>query len=316
MLEILAITGPIFTIIAVGFVAVRLSFFSKADLRVLAKFVIGFALPALLFKALSERAFTEMMNLNYLAGYALGSLAVMFFGIANACLVQKRSLQVSAINGLGMSVSNSGFIGYPIVLQLLGPPAGVALALTMIVENMLMIPLALGLAETGARSGSGIRPHAVVLASIRHLLGNPLILAIIAGFAFSMLELRLPMVLMHAIDMFALASSAAALFVIGGMLVGLKPGNMAGDIVRIGAGKLLLHPLAVFAAFQLLPPVEPVLRMAALAFACMPMLSIYPILAQKYGEEEGCAAVLLGATVLSFVSISAVLWWMRSAPGY
>lgn len=311
MLEILAITAPIFTVIAVGFAAVRLAFFSKADIRVLAKFVIGFALPALLFKALAERAFADIMNLRYLAGYALGSLAVMLVGIGIAYFGQHKSLQVSAIDGLGMSVSNSGFIGYPIVLQLLGPPAAVALALTMMVENLLMIPLALGLAETGAHSGSRGKSRAALLATSAGLLKNPLILAIVAGFACAMLGLRPPMVVMRALDMFAFAAGAGALFVIGGMLVGLKPGNMAGDIIRIGAGKLLLHPLAVAAAFLLLPPVEPALRMAALTFACMPMLSIYPILAQKYGLEEGCAAALLAATLLSFASISVALWLMR-----
>jgi malonate transporter and related proteins len=312
MLEILAITAPIFIIIAVGFAAVRLCFFSKTEIRVLAKFVIGFALPALLFKALAERSFADILNLDYLAGYALGSLAVMFIGIGIAYFGQNRSLQVSALHGLGMSVSNSGFIGYPIVLQLLGPPAAVALALTMMVENLLMIPLALGLAETGGRSDSGGKSAALVLASIVRLLKNPLIPAILAGFGCSMLGLRPPVVVMRALDMFAFAAGAGALFVIGGMLVGLKPGRMVGDIVRIGAGKLLLHPLAVFAAFLLLPPVEPALRMAALTFACMPMLSIYPILAQKYGQEEGCAAALLTATVMSFASISGALWLMRS----
>jgi malonate transporter and related proteins len=311
MLDILAITAPIFTVIAVGFAAVRLSFFSKADIRVLARFVISFALPALLFKALAERAFADILNIRYLAGYALGSLAVMLLGIGSAYFGQNKSLQVSAINGLGMSVSNSGFIGYPIVLQLLGPPAVVALALTMMVENLLMIPLALGLAETEARRGSREKAGAFLLASSTRLLKNPLILAILAGFAGSMLGLRLPIVVMRALDMFAFAAGAGALFVIGGMLVGLKPGSMLGDIARIGAGKLLLHPLAVYAAFLLLPPVEPTLRMAALTFACMPMLSIYPILAQKYGQEECCAAALLAATLVSFASISGALWLMR-----
>jgi predicted permease len=58
----------------------------------------------------------------------------------------------------------------------------------------------------------------------------------------------------------------------------------------------------------LLPPDDPELRAAAVIFAATPMLSIYPILAQKYGFEEMCAAALLLATVLSFGTISLVLW--------
>jgi malonate transporter and related proteins len=316
MLEILAITGPIFAVIAVGFAAVQRRVFAKDDIRVIGKFVIGFALPALLFKALAERSFAEIMNIPYLLAYGLGSLAVMAVGIGVAFFGQKRSLQASAMNGLGMSVSNSGFIGYPVVLQFLGPPAAVALALTMMVENMLIIPLALGLAEAGMRNGQGERTHVVVLAAFARLLKSPIILAIFAGFAFAMLDMRPPAPIMQAIDMFAVASGASALFVIGGMLVGLKPGNMLGDMARIGVGKLLLHPLAVLAAFFWLPPIDPALRMAALTFACMPMLSIYPILAQKYGQEEGCAAALMAVTVVSFASVSGALWLMRGALAY
>lgn len=48
MLQILAITGPIYIAIGIGFVATRSSLFAKLDLRVLGKFVIHIALPALL----------------------------------------------------------------------------------------------------------------------------------------------------------------------------------------------------------------------------------------------------------------------------
>jgi malonate transporter len=48
----------------------------------------------------------------------------------------------------------------------------------------------------------------------------------------------------------------------------------------------------------LVPPDDATLRAAAVVFARVPMLSIYPILAQKYGFESFCAAALLLATVL------------------
>ena len=44
-----------------------------------------------------------------------------------------------------------------------------------------------------------------------------------------------------------------------------------------------------------------------LTTAC-PMFSIYPILAGRSGEEGMAAAALLGTTLASFFSISALLW--------
>jgi predicted permease len=63
----------------------------------------------------------------------------------------------------------------------------------------------------------------------------------------------------------------------------------------------------VLALLSLLP-IDGSLRTAALAFAAMPMLSIYAILAQPYGEEGFCSAALLLTTLLSFVTIPHWFW--------
>lgn len=43
------------------------------------------------------------------------------------------------------------------------------------------------------------------------------------------------------------------------------------------------------------------------------MMSIYPILAQKYGQEGLCAAALVATTVTSFFTISGFLWLSGTA---
>ena len=56
MLTILGITGPIFILIGLGFAAVRRGILAKAELRALGAFVINFAMPTLLFRAMREQA--------------------------------------------------------------------------------------------------------------------------------------------------------------------------------------------------------------------------------------------------------------------
>jgi predicted permease len=70
--------------------------------------------------------------------------------------VLKKPIDVSAISAMGMSCGNSGYIGYPLALLVLGPIAGVALALNMLVENLLMIPLTLALAEISFGKGPAV----------------------------------------------------------------------------------------------------------------------------------------------------------------
>ncbi len=163
----------------------------------LGRFVINFSLPALLFRAISQRSIGEVLNGPYLLAYTVGSLVVLLGGVFVARRLRGKSMAVAAIRGLGMAGANSGFVGYPIVLQLLGPPAGVALALTMMVENLLIIPLALAMADSA--SGSGLRWHQALAQSARGLLRNPMILSIVAGFVFALAGIELPEV-RHAHD--------------------------------------------------------------------------------------------------------------------
>ena len=315
MLQILAITAPIYLIIAAGYLAVRFGLFSKPELRVFGRFVVQFCLPALIFNALSKRSLGEVLNGTYLLAYAAGSLAVLLLALLVARRLRRQSMPLAAMQGLGMSASNSGFVGYPIVLQLLGPTAGVALALTMLVENLLMLPLCLALADSGGDNAAQ-RWHQALAQALRNLLKNPMILAMVAGFGCALLGLHPPDVLARTVQIVATAASPVALFVIGGSLVGLRLDGVRRDLAWVALGKLVLHPLAVLAVLWLLPPIDPALRIAAVVFAAMPMLSIYPVLAQKYQLEGFTAAALLFTTVASFATISALLWALHALLGW
>ncbi len=311
MLKILSITLPIYLIMAAGFLTVRQGLFDKADMRVMGRFVIAFCLPALLFRALAQRELGEVLNGVFLAAYAGGSLALLLGGYALARGGLHEPVSLAALEGMGMSGSNSGFIGYPILLQVIGPPAGVALALAMLVENLLILPLALALADReGGAPASGLK---AIGGSLRGLLRNPMILAIVAGFGCALFGWKLPEALDRTVQIVATGASPIALFVIGGSLVGLQLRGLGASVATVAFGKLVLHPLAVLALLLVLPPLDPALRVAAVLAACMPMLSIYPVLAQKYHHEGFCAAALLASTVASFVTISAALAAMHAA---
>ncbi|MDR8017074.1 AEC family transporter [Ectopseudomonas guguanensis] len=316
MLTVLGITAPIFILIGLGFVSARIALINREQIRGLGAFVINFALPALVLRALVERRLDEVLNWPYLAAYALASLSLFTAGFAVARWLRGQGQSASAILAMGMSVSNSGFIGYPIAVMVLGQTAAVAMALGMLVENLLLIPLALALAEAGTQRGNG--GWALLRETGLRLARNPLIIAIAVGLLLSLLQIRLPAVPLRVVDMLANASAPVALFVIGGSLYGLKLGGMGGDLVQTALGKLVLHPLALLLAFLLLPGVEPQLMVAGLLFASAPMMSIYPILGQRFGLEQRCAAALVAATVLAFFSISgllALLRWQGLLPG-
>jgi hypothetical protein len=317
MLDIFTITGPIYLCIAAGFASVRWGLFSAADMRVFGRFVIQIALPALLFNALASRPLTEVIHPGYLVAYTVGSLVLLLSALVYARRVQGKPLSESAYVAMGMTCSNSGYVGYPVMLLAFGPLAGVILALNLIVENLIKLPLLFTLADAGAHEGQKPSLARALRQTIGRLVRNPMIVAICAGFLVALLGLRLPDVFSRTINLFSAASGGLALFIIGGTLVGLKIKGLRRQVATITVGKLVLHPLAVFGAFALLPllglpAVTGDLRAAAVLSAAMPMLGIYPILAQRHGLEGFTAAALLATTAASFFTLSAILWMVKS----
>lgn len=305
MLQVLTITAPIFILIGLGYLSATLGVLSREQLRGVGSFVITFAMPAMVIKALSERRIGDVFNPHYLLAYGLASLGCFAVGLLLFKLYRKADLQNSAIAGLGMSVSNSAFIGYPVAAMAAGSQAVVVLALGMLVENLLMVPLALALAEAGRQQGGSVL--SVLGQTLKRLARNPLIVSIVIGGSLSLLEVKIPAAPLKVIEMLAQASAPAALFVIGGVLYGTKVRGQLNEIAQIGAGKLLLHPMLLGLGFWLFGDMERDMMLAGLVMASAPMMSVYPILGQRFGVEGRCAAALVITTLASFFTISALL---------
>ncbi|MBV1789523.1 AEC family transporter [Marinobacterium sp. D7] len=306
MLAVLSITAPIFILIAIGYAAVKTGLMSQEAIPGLGRYVLYFALPALMFSTISRMEFGVVIETNYLAVYGIGSLLSLLFGIGFHKLVLKNSLVESGVKGMGMSIPNSAFIGFPILLQVFDPPLTQAFAMAIMVENVFILPIALVIIEYGGRE-NGSSLLAIWKSVFSRVVRNPLIITICAGLLASALSLKLPETLNQSLDMLARTSAATALFVIGASLVG---NQMRGNILSIGSvvtGKLLIHPLLIALVLWLWPPFDQRLELAVLLVAAMPMMSIFPIIGSNYGMRNICASILLVTTVLSFVTITLLL---------
>ena len=312
MLDILAITGPIYLVAAIGWLCTRAGLFQRTDMRVFGRYVVNLALPALLFNALAQRSAGEVLHPVFIAAYAIGSVAANLLGLFWARRIAGKPLPAAAIVGMGMSCPNSGFIGFPLVAQLFGPlNAGIGLALAMVVENILTIPLSLAIAdvgEAGAGPSRGARLRSALVQSVRSVARNPMIWGMALGFVFSLSGWQLPEPVARTVNMFAVATASLALFVIGGSLVGVHARGYAKEMAAIAVGKLLLHPLCVLVAVLLLPPMARELQVAVVLMAAVPTVGIYPILAQRHGQDTMAAAAQLGTTVASFFTLTVLVW--------
>ena len=281
-MAVFELTGPIFLILLMGFAATRFRLVDREGSRMLGVFVIHFALPALLFRALSTTSISEQVALEVFLGYGLGSMLAVMVGFL--LLYPALGFRSAVMSSLGMALSNSAFIGFPIAEEFIGSSAIEMLAVYVSIENLLVVPLILILGELDG-SGKGSLWRVAMLTSKR-LLTNPLILSIGLGIACREAQLGLPMVLKRSVDLLASASAPVALFYIGCLLSGVRLAGLGAEALFVSGGKLLLHPLLVFITFTLLFPIDHRLLQAAVLNAGMPIATIYPLLAQKFGRED------------------------------
>ncbi|WP_164870853.1 AEC family transporter [Mesobaculum littorinae] len=317
---------PLFLLIGAGFVAIRSRYLGPGSVAPLGAFVIRIALPALIFHALAQSE--SALSWRYLLAYGAGSLATwgLAFAAARGALSMPRGH--AALAGLGASASNSGFIGYPVALSVIGDGAAQVLAHCMIVETMLILPLSLMLVDLSrgdidgetdaggtAPAGAPNRRGRVVARSLRAAVTNPILIAVFLSLVVKLTGLPLPGPFTRAFELMSAVAAPVALFVIGGMLATLPFEGGPLPVAGIAATKLLLHPALVAVLMLTLPGIPPEMRAAGLIFAAAPMISIFPIIGQGAGLGNLTAAAMISATVASFATLPLWLGLAQSVLG-
>ena len=207
-------------------------------------------------------------------------------------------------------MSNTGFIGYGLLTMIIGNQAAVYFSMTLIIENLLMVPIILTLAELGRQQSAQTQASIprILLNTFANVAKNPLIISLCVGLLLSGLQAALPQPIERVLAMLATCAAPLAIFVIGGNLVGTNIQAAGKHALIISAIKLVVMPLTVFVLLSLLPNVSEEMRFAGVLLASVSMATMYSLLGQHYGIGERSAAVLLITTLLMFFSVTTVLW--------
>lgn len=313
MLTIIAITTPIFIMIFLGYFAVRSQLVPSETIAGMSKIVMYFTLPALIFSTLARMEFDDVIVPVYLATYAIGSVLTLLIGLFISLKLMNKSLTESTLKGLGMSNSNSAFFAYPVMLLAFSNPPTASFAMSLIIENILILPLAFVILEVSSSSGQGLNPVKMAYTVLKRLIKNPLILAVTGGVLASTFHLALPAVIDRVLVMLSGASATLALIVLGGSLVGTSLKGNTKDICFVTIGKLILHPVMIAVVALFMPEMDRNLLLGGILIAAVPMMSIYPIIGNQYGFRSLCASILLITTLASFVTLAIILSLMGLA---
>lgn len=305
MIEVLSVTLPIYLIIAAGFAAVRTGYVGGDEIRSLGRVVMRVCMPATIFFNIQRSSVAEILRWDFVLGYLAASLLVFAAGFAFARLVMKRPHQTAVLEAMGMSCSNSAFMGFPVAAMVVGDAALHAFTMAMMIENIVMMPLAVTLADSFGGKADG---RGALRQTLSGMVRNPMLLAVVAAVAFSFSGPALPAALARTLEMLAPVSAPVALLAVGGAVASLPMQRLGGSLAYIVAGKLVAHPLAVLLLFLAIGTLPQDLMISGVLIASVPMMSIYALFGLRWGEERLAASALIVTTVLSFFTVSGLLW--------
>lgn len=299
---LLEVTLPVFLVIAFGYAAVRLRLFSDGAVDGLMTFSQQFAIPCLLFRAISTldlgQTFQWPLLISFYAGATTGFLA----GIIGARFLFRRPWTDSVAIGFCGLFSNSLLLGLPITERAYGAAALGPNYAIIALHSPFCYALGITAMEIARNSGGGIFTTARnIFAS---MFRNALVISILLGFAVNLSGTATPAVLGEALDLMSRAALPAALFGLGGVLVRYRPEGDKLTVLFVCAVSLVLHPAVTWLLGKSYALDIGPFRSAVLTAAMAPGVNAY-IFANMYGVAKRVAAsAVLYATALSVLTVS------------
>jgi len=314
VLQIFVITFPFFALVLCGYLAARRRMLPLEAIPGLNGFVLFFALPCMLYRFGANTPIGELLDVGVFVTWLLCALITVGFTVA-VSLNARIGWNDAAFGALVAAFPNSGFMGVPLLVAILGAASAGPVILTMVIDMIVTTSLCIALSRL-----DGADEHGAAKAfkkALKGVLANPLPWAIFLGALVSVLGWAPPKPVAQTVGLLADAASPVALFTIGAVLAraqmlaksGHATAPLLSDYLPVALFKLFLHPLLVLlVGAGLISQGVPLSNFALTAMvltAALPSASNVSLLAERFGADNGrIARIILVSTAAAFVTFS------------
>jgi malonate transporter len=321
VLDILLVSFPFFALVLAGYMAARRRMLPLEAIGGLNTFVLFFALPCMLYRFGASTPVAQLLDPAVILTWLVCAVVVVA-GTVKFSMNARIRWNDASFGALVAAFSNTGFMGVPLLVALLGAKAAGPAILTILVDLVFTSSLCIALSRL-----DGADEHGAATAARKALRGmafNPMPWAILLGGLSSGLGVKPIAPVMNTIGLLADAASPVALFTIGAVLArsqllaaAEEHGPMpARDFVPVALVKLLLHPLLVWGVGLALRaagmPLDAFTLQVLILVAALPSASNVSLLAERFGADTGrIARIILLTTAAAFVTFSAAVAILR-----
>ena len=314
MLDVLRVTFPFFALVLCGYWAARRQMLPFEAIPGLNGFVLFFALPCMLFQFGAKTPIAQLLDASAFFMYLFCALVMVAFVVA-ITLNKRFGWNDAAFGALVGAFPNTGFMGVPLLVALLGTAAAGPAIVTIVIDMVITTSLCIALSRLDGAGQQGVGQ-----AAKNALLGvvkNPLPWAILLGTLFSAFQIELPGPVEKTVALLGDAASPVALFTIGAVLARSQKiahheqhGPLTWkDYVPVALIKLFLHPVLVLlvglAVISMGVPIDAFALKVMVLVAALPSASNVAMLSERYGADNGrIARIILVSTAAAFLTFS------------
>jgi predicted permease len=318
VLEILKVTFPFFALVLCGYLAAHRRLLPLESIGGLNTFVLYFALPCMLYRFGASLPVARLFDPAVVVVWLPCALLMVAVTI-RASLNGRIGWNDASFGALVAAFPNTGFMGVPLLVALLGPGAAGPAIATLLIDLVVTSSLCIALSRLDGAGHGGAAAAAAARKALKGVALNPMPWAILLGGVSSALGLEPVQPLAATIGLLGDAASPVALFTIGAVLARsqykaaqARTVLPARDYLPVAAAKLFVHPLLVLVAAQgavaLGLPLDPLALTVLVLVAALPSASNVSLLAERFAADTGrIARIILVTTAAAFFTFSAVV---------
>ena len=303
-MDVLFITLPIFSLIGIGWVGVKLGLFDANVGAGLARFVFWLAFPALLLSSMAKAPAPDVAMASQIGIWLGVLLAFQILGRLSARAMGLDS-QTQAGVGMASSCANTAFLGTAVLTSLLGPSILPLAAAFVAVENIVVV----GIGVAGLKLAKSGGQNALVI--LRTFIGgvlNPTSVGALIGFLISLSGQQLPVALARPLEMLGSAASPCGLVALG-IVMATMTTHVAQEwqgTALVVALKCVALPLVMWCAFSLTGAPATIILAATVLAACPSAVNVFIQARQANVWADQAATAVFVTTLVSIVGVSLV----------
>ncbi|MDO4271071.1 MAG: AEC family transporter [Eubacteriales bacterium] len=308
MIFCLNATVPVFAVILLGRLLRGRRFFAPATLGDLDRLVFKVLLPVLLFRDIAGGRITEQFDLRFFL-FCAGTTTLYFFAVwlGAAVLLPDKSM-VGAFTQ-GAFRGSQAVLGVAFVQNMYGN-AGLVPLMIVATVPLYNIYSVLVLAVTAPK---GEQHHGVAARTLGGIVTNPIILGILAGLPFSLLQIDFPPMLSKGLDLLAGCATPLALLSIGAGFEGAKAVKKLGPTCAAVFIKLIGLPLLFLPVAALLGFTGQTMVALVILYGAPSTVTGYVMAKNMGGDHVLASSIIVLSTALSAVTLTVILFILRSA---